>query len=116
MTETQQLEEFFKNGTFVHPTTSERLSSVNVLRALRYLCTTTQASLSTDVKTQRALEIIGDVDHVVLILLDAFGMHLVKQLPDSNFLKSHLVEPITGFILLTSLFHLTDPLHLHFLA
>lgn len=39
---------------------------------------------------------LGDVDHVVFVLLDALGMHLVNQLPNDNILKKHLVTPMTG--------------------
>ena len=106
MSDAKRLQSLLDSGSLMHPI-GETPSIVDCANALHSLMNIPDTPLN-----DRALHIkrlIGEPDHLVLVLADGFGMNFVEGLDEGAFIRNHLatemrtVFPSTTPIVLTSL-------------
>ena len=106
MSDAERLMALIDEGTLLHPV-SNALSIVDFANALHNLMGVPDAPLNENAMAVKGL--IGEPEHLVLVLADGFGMNFVESLEDDAFIPNHLaaemrtVFPSTTPIALTSL-------------
>ena len=106
MSDLDRLMTFIDEGSLLHPV-SNALSIVDFANALHNLMDVPDVPLNENAMAVKRL--IGEPEHLVLVLADGFGMNFVETLDDDAFIRNHLVAemrtvfPSTTPIVLTSL-------------
>ena len=77
------LDDLFAGGTLVRPSDDEP-NLVHLVRALATLAGV--PDLNHAPATQDLVDLIGESEHYVFILLDGLGINLLRRLPDDSFL------------------------------
>ncbi len=104
---TPRLATAFQNGALIRPDPGKVPDLVHLTRALATLAGV--PDLSHSPSTQQLLALIPPADHLLFILLDGLGVNLIRRLPPTSFLASHLrtqlnsICPSTTACALTSL-------------
>src|SRR4029079_4409375 len=88
MSDREQLWSWFDSGTLVRPRAAEVPTSVDLIRALTFLCGATDLNLSP--QAQDLVQRIGPARHYVLAIVDGLGLELLQQQLQSGFLLDHL--------------------------
>ena len=104
---TEILMDAFRDRKLVPPLSSAHANLVDLARAVGKLggC----CSLEITPRARSLMDAIGDSDHLVLTLIDGFGMVMVESLPEDAFMRRHLKEemrtvfPSTTAVALTTL-------------
>lgn len=87
--------ELLEKGTLIRPSPQEP-NLVHLVRALASLSGV--ADMNHAPATSNLMDIIGDSDHLIFVLLDGLGMNLVQRLSPGSFFRTHLKrEILAGF-------------------
>ncbi len=106
MDDVKRLNELLKSGALLHPV-SDAPSIVDLANAMHSVIGL--SGLHLNEKAMEIRNIVGEPDHLVMILADGFGMNFVEALDEGSFVRSHLateirtVFPSTTPIALTTL-------------
>ena len=106
MSDVSRLRTLIDSGKLLHPV-SRDLSAVDFANALHSAMRVPNVPLNEN--ASRIRDLIGDPEHLVLALVDGFGMNFMGELDDGAFLPNHLasemrtVFPSTTPIALTTL-------------
>ena len=106
MSDLDRLMGLLTSGELLHPV-SDAISLVDLANALHDILGVTCGSQSRSARQVK--DLIGDPDHLVLVMADGFGMNFVETLGAESFMRTHLatemrtVFPSTTPIALTSL-------------
>ena len=106
MDDAQRLKGLFESEILLHPV-SETLSIVDLANALHDVMGVPDVLLN--VRAMGVKNLIGEPEHLVLVLADGFGMNFVETLDEGAFIRRHLaaemrtVFPSTTPIVLTTL-------------
>jgi hypothetical protein len=106
MSEVDRLLEAFESGSLVRPS-SESLNIVDLSRAMAALAGV--ENVHPTAGSGLLIDIIGQSDHMVFILVDGLGVNIMGRLPGDSFLRNHhaadlrTVFPSTTAVALTSL-------------
>lgn len=91
----EKLLAFFRDGTHVHPSKSSKANFLDVLTSIQHVFDVNSRG-DLNEKAKIIYQEIAETDHLVFILVDALGMHLINKLSDDNFLKKHCVDSLTS--------------------
>ena len=106
MSDLKRLKALLDSEVLLHPV-SDELSIVDLANALHSIMGVPNVSL--DAGATRIKRLIGEPEHLVLVMADGFGMSFVEELDGDSFVRAHLVAemrtvfPSTTPIALTSL-------------
>ena len=106
MSDMERLKALLESGSLLHPV-SEAFSIVDFANALHSVTGVPDVPLDRNASTVKGL--VGESEHLVLVLADGFGMNFVKALDGDAFIPNHLaaemrtVFPSTTPIVLTTL-------------
>ena len=81
-----RLEDLFANQTLIRPS-DKRPNLVHLVRALAFACGVCEVEVSSP--TRQLIELIGESDHLVFVLLDGLGMNIIRRLPAESFIARH---------------------------
>src|SRR4051794_22458794 len=90
-----QILECFRSGELIHPFRSGKVNFIDVLNAIQHELEV-EGTPPLRSESAQVLESIKGAEHLVFILVDALGMHLIDRLPESHLLRKHLNQPITS--------------------
>src|SRR5512146_1894943 len=82
-----QLTDAFASGSLVRPSAG-KADIVHLVRALAAL--TGVSRFHRPGPVQNLMDMIGPSDHYIFILIDGMGMNIVRTLPNTVFIASHL--------------------------
>ena len=80
-----RIEDLFDSGTLIRPS-DKRPNLVHLVRALASIG---GVDVEPTTPVRQIIELIGEADHLVFVLLDGLGMNIVRRLPDESFIKRH---------------------------
>jgi len=89
----ERLESFFADGSLVR-LSDNRPNLVHLVRAIATIGGVEDLDAGEPVRD--LVQLIGDVEHLIFVLLDGLGMNLVRKLPPTSFMQSHLKAVLTS--------------------
>ena len=104
---TEILMDAFRDRKLVPPLSSARANLVDLAQAVGKLAGV--CSFEPTARAKTLADSIGESDHLVLVLIDGFGMVMVDSLPEGAFMRRHVQEemrtvfPSTTAVALTTL-------------
>jgi hypothetical protein len=105
MTDLDKLLEKFERGELLRPD-PDVLNIVDLSRALARLAGADESTLTTG--AAELARLIGPADHLIFVLADGLGLNLLEELPDTSFLRQHLVAELRSIFPSTTAAALTS--------
>ena len=88
-----ELERAFAEHRLVRPSDAKP-NLVHLVRALAALAGATADDVELSPPVRELMDVIGPAEHLVFVLLDGLGMNVVRRMPPTSFLASHLKREI----------------------